>query len=437
MGLKLTIVAAAIAAVVSALAAQIDTGGGKQATAAVGEPRSSVAVTRTSYVSLLDDLDLRIDALQTRANDRPDDWLVRMHLGSQLLERAGLTHQLDDYDRVQQALDEAFAIAPEGSGPLLLAARFNVSIHRLDVAEHYLDKLDRRALRKGEERLAAQVLRAQIAFQRGRYEVALAGLGEAAAVMPAAATVELALYHAKTGERAQAEALLEEALASTSAKDPRRRAWTQLQLGLLAMDRGQALVALERLQAADAELPGWWLVQEHIAEAYERLGHHRQAIAIYEELVGADDLPQHMDALARCYQHAGDEPRAQAWITRAAARWELQLARLPEAAMGHGLQHHLQFGTPNRALELALANYAVRPGGDAQVALARAYLKAGKFAQALALVELALATPYRTAGLHHVAAQALATLGHGAAAQEQLALGAAIDPSYQGQEHSH
>ena len=44
-------------------------------------------------------------------------------------------------------IDEAFSIAPEGSGPLLLAARYNFSIHRLDVAESYLDRADRRAAR--------------------------------------------------------------------------------------------------------------------------------------------------------------------------------------------------------------------------------------------------------------------------------------------------
>jgi tetratricopeptide (TPR) repeat protein len=439
MGLRLTIVAAALAFVISAVASQLIFGGSSPITPPTSEPQpSAAAVDGVSYSSLLADIDQRIEGLQARVDDRPTDWLTRMHLGTVILERAGLTNDIEDLERIQAVLDEAFSIAPEGSGPLLLAARYNFSIHRLDVAESYLDRADRRPMVRANEQLASNLLRAQIAMQRGQYDTALAGLTKVAAAMPAAAKAELALYHAKTGAPDEAEALLEEALALASPKDPRRRAWMRLQLGVLALERGRALIALEHLQQADAELPGWWLVQEHLAEAHDRLGEHGKAVEIYEALVRSTGLPQHMDALAIAYQHAGQPQDAQALVERSAVLWEEQLARFPEAAMGHGLQHHLQFGAPAKAVELAEANYAVRPGGDAQVLLARAYLKAGRPADALDVVARALATPYRTAALHDVAAQAHTALGHTAAAQEQLELRAAIDPSFQeGQVHTH
>ncbi len=436
MELKTTIVAAVIAFGASALASQIDLRGGKPAPS-VATPQPAATATGASYSSLLDEVDRRIDGLQKLVNNRPDDWLTRMHLGTVLLERASLTNQLDDFDRVQAVLDDAFAIAPAGSGPLLLAARFNFSIHRLDAAEKYLDVIDRRAVPRGDDQVVARVLRAEIAMQRGLYEVAFAELTAVAAVAPAAANVELALYHAKTGDPVKAEALLAAALASTSVKDPRRRAWMKLQIGIIAMDRGELLVALEHLQGADAELAGWWLVQEHIAEVHNRRDKHDKATAIYEELVRTADLPQHMDALAGLYRHTGEPQKAEALIEQSAARWEQQLARFPESAMGHGLQHHLQFGTPKRALELALANHAARPGGDAQVSLARAYLQSGQAAEALAVAERALGTPYRTARLHDVAALAHAALGHTAAAEQQAALRLAINPWYSSDDHSH
>lgn len=442
MELKTTIVAAVLAFGASALASQIDLRGGKPAPSVVTpQPGAPIAGAITgagaSYSSLLDEVDQRIDGLQKIVNKRSDDWLTRMHLGTVLLERASLTNQIDDFARVQAVLDDAFAIAPAGSGPLLLAARFNFSIHRLDAAEKYLDVIDRRAVPRGDDQLVARVLRAEIAVQRGQYEVALSELTAVAAIAPAAANVELALYHAKTGDPVKAEALLAAALAATSTKDPRRRAWMKLQLGILAMDRGELLVALEHLQGADAELAGWWLVQEHIAEVHNRRDKHDQAVAIYEALVRTADLPQHMDALAGLYRHMGAPQKAEELIARSAARWEQQLARFPEAAMGHGLQHHLQFGTAQRALELALANHAARPGGDAQVSLARAYLQAGQPAEALAVAERALATPYRTARLHDVAALAHAALGHTAAAEEQASLRLAINPWYSSDDHSH
>lgn len=430
MDLRTTIVAAVLAFGVSALASQIDLRGGTPAPP-VASPPPGVPAAGASYASLLDELDQRIAAFQKRVKGRPDDWLTRMHLGSALLERAGLTNRVDDFEQVQAVLDDAFAIAPTGSGPLLLAARFHFSIHRLDVAEKYLDMIDRRAVPRADDQAVAQVLRAEIAVQRGQYEAAFAAL------TAASADVELALYHAKTGKPAEAEALLERALESTTLKDPRRRAWMRLQLGIIAMERGELRVALEHFQGADAELAGWWLVQEHIAEVHNRRADHVKAIEIYEELVRTADLPQHMDALAALYRHTGEPQKAEALIARAAARWEQQLARFPEAAMGHALQHHLEFGAPERALELALANHAVRPGGDAQVSLARAYLKSGQAAEALAVAERALGSPYRTARLHDVAAKAHAALGHTAAAEEQLSQCFAINPWYSSADHSH
>lgn len=436
MDRKTTIVSAVIAFGVAALASQIDLRGGTKAPT-LTRPQPSAAATGPGYAELLAELDQSIDALQRRVDGRPGDWLTRMHLGARLLLRAGLTNQIDDFARVQAILDESFAIAPERSGPVLLAARFNFAVHRLDLAEHYLDIIDHRPVPRADEQLLARVLRAEIAVQRGVYDVAATELTALAAAAPEAAKAELALYHAKTGDPARAEALLAEVLAATLKKDPRRRAWVRLQLGVLAMDRGDLLLALKHLQEADAELPGWWLVQEHIAEVHGRRDNHAEAIAILEELVRSADLPEHMDALASLYRHTGEPDKAQALIAQAAARWEQQLARFPEAAMGHALQHHLEFGAPERALELALANHAARPGGDAKVSLARAYLKLGRAAEALAVAEQALATPYRTARLHDVAAKAHAALGHTAAAEEQAARCYALNPMYSSDEHSH
>jgi len=446
MDTKTIIAAAAIAFGVTALISQIDLRGGKSApsvdmpgpgVAATIAATAATAATGASYAALLGDLDLRIEGLQKRANARADDWLIRAHLAGNLLGRASLSNQIDDFARVEAVLDDAFAIAVAGSGPVLVAARFNFAIHRLEAAEKYLDILDRRAVPRADDTLAARVLRAEIAVQRGQYEHAFTELTAVAAIEPASANVELALYHAKTGDPTKAEALLEAALASTEANDPRRRAWLRLQRGVLAMDRGDLQAALQHLVDADAELADWWLVQENIAEIHSRRDEHAEAVAIYEVLVSTVDLPQHMDALAALYRHKGEPEKAAELIARAAARWELQLAKFPESAMGHCLQHHLQFGTPERALELALANYATRPGGDAQVALARAYLQAGKPAEALAMADKALASPYRSARLHDVAAKAHAALGHTAAAEEQINLRLALNPRFSDNEHSH
>ncbi len=436
MDLKLTAVAVVLAFGAAALLSRIDCRGGATKPTP-GAARPADAAAGPGYPSLLADVDRRAAGLRTRAEGRPDDWLTRQHLGTVLLERARLTNRLEDYLRVQAVLDDAFSLAPRGSGPLVLAARFHYTVHRLTRAEEYLDLIDRRAVPRAADTLLARVLRAEIALQRGQYQVAGDELKAVAKQAPAVATVELALYYAKTGDPAQAETLLSEALTATPVSDLQRRAWLQLQLGVVAMNRGDLTAAMKRLRAADAELPGWWLVQEHIAEVHSRLDEHAKAIEILEALVESTDLPQHMDTLAGLYRHVGRADEAEALIARARERWEQHLASLPEATRGHALQHYLRFGPPERALELAREDAAARPGGDAQLALAQALLKIGQPAEALAVLQQVLATPYRSARLHDLAARAYTALGDAAAAEAQTELCWAINPRYSGDDHSH
>lgn len=437
MNVKLTILAIVLAFATSALVSYVITRDGAATTSTKPTPRRTAAASGPSYAALLAELDQHNDFMQKRAEQRSDDWLTRMHLGASLLERATLTNKPADYARLQALLDDAFAIAPRGAGPVAVAARFNFSIHRLAVAEQYLDLIEGQAIPQMNDQVVAALLRAEIAGQRGQYDVALAGLTKLAEAVPAVAGPPLALHLAKTGDPARAEELLTAAFAATTPKDSQRRAWLKLQLGILAMNRGELLGALARFEAADAELSGWWLVREHIAEIHHRRSNHSEAIEILQELVRTADLPQHMDALAGLYRHTGETTKADELIAQAATRWDQLYAQFPEAALGHMLQHYLQFGPPSRALELALANHELRPGGDAKTSLALAYLQNNQPAEALATAEQALATPYRTARLHDVAAKAHTALGHTAAAEEQSALCLAINPTYSSSDHSH
>jgi thioredoxin-like negative regulator of GroEL len=384
-----------------------------------------------SYRALLAKLDGGVAharaALETA---HPSNWLVREHLAALLLERAQLTGRVEDYREVQTVLDDAFGMAPRGSGPVLLAARFNVSIHRLDEAEGHLATIAEQAVVTRETKIGAHRIAAQIAFSRGEYAEAHAGLEQIAAASPALVRTELAIYHAATGATAKAEGLFGQALAAAKPADPRLRAWTRLQLGILAMQTGRYEQALDTLREADAELPGWWLIEEHIAEVYTLLGRDQDAVPLYEKVVRDTELPQYQGALAAVYERLNRHEEASELVARAGAAWDGQLAVLPESAMGHGLEFFLEHGTPEKALALAQQNYDVRPGGEAQIGLARAYLKAGQPAAAALLLERTLKTPYRSADLHDVARQAYAAVGRADAAEAQRASCLALNPRY-------
>jgi predicted Zn-dependent protease len=383
----------------------------------------------SAYARELAQIDKHIQKLQKVVDGREGDWLTRQHLASALLDRAGLTGQVADYQRVQKLLDETFAIGQVGSGPLLLAAKFNYGIHRLDKASELQQKLAGYAILKREQKFSIALLGAQIAFQRGQYADALAVL-EHLVTEPGPATADLALYHAKTGNPAEAERLFGEALAITKDNDRRQRAWIGLQLGIIAMESGRYDEALSRLTAADAEFTGWWLIREHIAEVHTLLHNDSEAVPIYEAIVAQTELPQYMDALAACYERMGRKPQAEALVARAGAAWQKQLAELPESAMGHGLEHFLEHGTADEALDLAKKNHAVRPNGEASVLLARAYLKGDNPKAAREVLEQTLATPYRSADLHDAAREAYAALGEAELASTQRSLCLTTNPRY-------
>jgi predicted Zn-dependent protease len=402
---------------------------------ALGEPAAQGSVAPqpdepTAYDHELAQIDKHVASLQKLVNARKWDWLSRQHLASTLLERASLTGQIADYERVGWVLDEIFAIGDVGSGPAILAARYDYAIHRLDKAHEQQQKLAGYAIIKREQLFQVTLLGAQIAFQRGQYAEALPVLERLAAEGPGPAQTELALYHAKTGKVAEAERLFEQALAATKQDNPKQRGWLRLQLGILAMESGRYDEALTRLEAADSEFSGWWLIREHIAEVYTLLGRDSDAVRIYEVVVAQTELPQYMDALAGCYERLGRKRDAEVLVARARAAWEKQFATLPESAMGHGLEHYLAHGSAEEALDLAKKNYAVRPNGEAGVLLARAYLKADNPKAALEVLEQTLATPYRSADLHDAAYKAYTALGQPQLADAQRSLCLAANPRY-------
>jgi predicted Zn-dependent protease len=410
---------------------------GCSSTDAKAEPGVSASALATqpdpssAYAQELGKTDLQIQKLQKLVDSRNGDWLMHQHLASAMLEKAGLTGQIADYKAVERALAEIFEIGEVGFAPKLLAAKFDYSVHRLDKAAAAQAELVRRGVLKRDQLYAATLLGAQIAFQRGQYAEALATF-QRLGNEPGPARTELALYYAKTGETVEAEKLLEEALDETKKNDLKQRAWISLQLGVIAMATGRYEEAMGRLQTADADFSGWWLVRGHMAELHSLMGNDAEAIAIYEALVAETQQPAFFDALAACYERQGRKTEAEALVARAQAAWQKQLEELPESAMGHALGFFLHHGDAKETLELAKKNYAVRPNGEAAVLLARAYLKAGDAKAAVELLEQTLSTPWRSAQLHDTAREAYAAVGSTQLADAQRSLCLAVNPRYYG-----
>lgn len=381
----------------------------------------------TDYSRALLELNRQLRAAERSAERYPGQWLRIERVAGFYLARARLTGDHDDYLRAQRILDEAFTLAPEGAGPLLSRAHLNFTLHRVAAVEPDLARAEQAVIVRRTTHAEIAGLRGDVAFHSGRFEEAERLHRGAEEMHPTSATAFRVAYDLwQTGRFEQAERWLGTA-ESRVIGDGQERAWMELQRGLLDLDRGQLDEALGHYRRADRLFAGWWLVEEHIAEIHALRGEHDEAERRYRDLIERTNNPEFMDALAGVLEARGRAEEARALVARATTIYEHQLEVLPEASYGHALEHFLEHGTAARALDLARANHALRPGGEATVRLAQALYRSGELGEARTRIDALLATPYRTAALHATAARVFeASVPARSAAQARLAR--AIDP---------
>ena len=402
---------------------------GPRLPAAVRQVKTSDETPKT-LAEALARAEIGVVAAKARVSARPGDWVFYEGLSRSYSTRARLTGSFDDYAAAQAALDRAFALAPAGAGPHLTQAALHFTLHRLDAAERGLDAIDRYAVPPDPlERAEALALRGDIAFYRGDLKAAEAFYRRADALEPGAGTAfRWAVYFTKTGRPETAERFFDAAVAASPSPTPQFRANVELQKGVLYLERGRWDRALTFFRRADALFPGYYVIEEHIAETLALKGQAAEAEALYAGIVQRTGNPEFMDALAALAQARGDRVAVAAWRSRAAAEWERRLALLPEAAYGHALDHYLSAGDPARALDIARRNHAARPYGDAKVQLAEALLRNGQAGAARRTIEPVLKTDWSTAQLHGVAAQVYGAVGDRRRSAQERARALAINP---------
>jgi len=365
------------------------------------------AVPSVSWSEVVARLDRDIADGEARAGERLDDWVRAEAVAGQWKSRARLSGRYDDYAKAEFWIASAFGHAPEGSGPWLARARLHFTLHRLHRVLPDLERAEQRLLPDDHDRAAFALLRADLAFQQGRYEEARVGIDASLALhRDPAAVFSRAQLLQHTGDPDGALRLFDEAEGMYLTPPPETRAWLDLQRGLLELDRGRLDAAAAHYVAAERDLSGWWLIEEHQAEVLARSGSTDAALRAYEILIDRTGNPEFMDAAASILDARGDAAGAALQVTRARAAYDAQLERYPEAAAGHALRHFLEFGTdPAFTLDLAERNAALRPNGEALTLLAKAQLAAGRPGPALETIERVLATAWRSAESDEVAAE--------------------------------
>lgn len=373
-------------------------------TASRGQPGVPAA---PSFSGELKKLDAAIAHGLELAERQPDNSQIPLEVVGLYLERARLTGRYDDYSKAESLLSR-LARSGNGAATCLASARLHFTLHRLTHANRVLHDCPA-TLDKAE----VAALQADISLYQGQYRQAEAvyrALVNDVGLAPH--YVRLALLRKWLGAPGEAAALLEAAEKRYHGGAPVMLAWLKLQRGQLAMDRGRLDEALALFRLASDAMPGWWLVDEHIAEVQLLMGNAAESRRLYQEIVARTDAPEFLDALASIELQSGNADRAQQLISRADATHQQRMAAFPEAAAGHVLGHLLKYSLdPARALQVAQRNFDARPYGDSAIALAQAHLLAGKPDAAAGLIKSQLAGGWDTAQAFWVLSRALRRLG--------------------------
>jgi predicted Zn-dependent protease len=366
-------------------------------------------------------------AFYTRRGEEGASWADYELAALRYLERQRLTGSYDDFAGAERVLQAAFALAPVGSGPLFTRMQLNFTLHRLAPLALDVEALRDQPLLRGDQLEALSRYRAEIAFYSGHYDDALSRYE--ALLLEARSTenlVSVAQYRWRTGDLSAADALLTEA-ESTAPSDS--RPWLHLVRALFEISRehwDDALASLE--QGLELE-PGWWQLEEHMAQVLFEQDALEDARLLYESVYARTPSPEILDALAILADEQGRRDDATELAARAEALHEERVALFPEAAAGHAVDHFLLLSDDlDRAIELATINRDARPFGEAQAKLAIAYARAGRWDDALEVVYLLEATPWSTAESRAISALVHEQVGDAARAAEHRAAALALSP---------
>lgn len=382
-----------------------------------------------SYRTALAQANYHLSGVNQRTATMPGDWLMHNISARAWLARARLSGAYGDFASADAAIGRAFEVADAGTGPHLTGAVLAFAMHRLPQAETYLDAVEAYAVPPDrDEQAEVTAMRGDIAFYRGDYAGALRAYDAADRLAPGTSDFRRAVYHGLTGRPDLAEDYLGRTERALQAPTRHARAKLELQRGILDLERGRLDEALAHFRKADRVFPGYWLIEEHIAEVTTLKGNLVAAERLYRDIVARTGHPEFMDALAGIAAQRGDSATRTRWTERANRAWRTRLVQFPEAAFGHAIDHCIDKGDLRCALLLAERNHRARPYGEAKVKWAQALLGNGRVVEARTLIEAALASPWRTADLHRTAADVYLKLELGGLAAEQDRLARAINP---------
>jgi tetratricopeptide (TPR) repeat protein len=353
----------------------------------------------------------------------PDNLDAAAILGELYLQKARESGDPANYAQAEalfaRALDRDPAHLPSliGQGSLLLAQhRF---AEALAVGERARDVQD------GVARVYGVIADAQV--ELGRYDEAVASVQRMVDLRPDLASYSRVAYMRELfGDPAGA---IEAMQMAVDAHGPaaENTEWTRVQLGNLSFGTGD-LATAEALYGDSLErLPGYVHALAGLARVRVAQGRPAEAVPLYEQAIATMPLPEFVIALGELHEAMGDAEAAQRQYALVGAMQRLFQAQGADVDLELAL-FEADHGDAARAVELARAAYARRPGIRGAETLAWALHRAGQSDAARPLIEEALRLGTQDATLLARAGLIARAQGDAAAAEAFLTRSAAVSP---------
>jgi tetratricopeptide (TPR) repeat protein len=332
-----------------------------------------------------------------------------------LYQKASISGDLAALTAVIGTIDDAIKLLSNPGDLYLLKAHAAFKLHRLADVDAMVRNVP--SVYESDE---GRLIRADLDFQHGRYQMAENGyIGVLQRERSWGALARLAYLCGKMGDVIGADRLYEEAQDQLTAKEMRPYAWLEVQRGFLDFVHGRHCDARLHYRRADEAYPGYWLVEEHIAELLGAKGRYEEAAATFERVVSTIERPDLEQAIGELYELAGSIEPAVYWKERALTAY-LQSARRGEVHFYHHLADYYADVAEDgaEAVKWAHKDLRLRENFATQAALAWSLYCAGHFGDAVRWIDRALASGVVDARLYFWAGEIYRAAGNEAEGRE-------------------
>jgi tetratricopeptide (TPR) repeat protein len=339
-----------------------------------------------------DDLTRTVLQMEARLSSKPDDAAAAVTLADALLRQTRVTGNAALAWRAERALERILAAQPDHFYARRMLAAVLLSQHRFREAIQAAE----RALQTRRDDAWLQGVLGDAHLELGEYERAFAAFDTMAARRPDAAAYARASYARELqGDLAGAIAFMKMALEATSARDPESLAWHRAQLGHLYLSANQPAEARREFRHADFVFPNHPFATEGLAHAMAADGEYAAALVRVRQLLTRTPSPALLAFAGDLLSALGRTDEAETQYRLAEAAWQTDA---PEPA-----RLALFLAERGRRIDDAvrLAERAAADRGDIFTAdaLAWAYFKAGRLADARTAIARALRTGTRDRGI--------------------------------------